>query len=324
MEENKKSGPLLAAAILGLCGAVLVCGLFSLNLDKTEKLILMVPAVSLLAALVLSVLGWLKNDAEKTLAAGIVYIVSLSIPSAVLCFIVGARLKKEQGSGKQLDGNSAGFWKRLLAGLIDLVPVAAGGAVIGLIAALCSAVIAPRIAYGQLEGDEAGLFHSYEEYRVLNVRIALMVDTNGFGVLTPEELELPFKEVFRITMDRLPQDRLKQMAAKYNRDTFLSHWLIWSLLGMIPAGWPYYAIMEKSRRKATLGKLVLRLQVTTVQGGGVSFARATGRYWAKILSWVILGIGFIITGCTKRKQALHDLIAGTLVSVDTQPAGGGA
>jgi uncharacterized RDD family membrane protein YckC len=51
------------------------------------------------------------------------------------------------------------------------------------------------------------------------------------------------------------------------------------------------------------------------QGRRVSFGRATGRYFGKILSGLILGIGFLMAGFTERKQALHDSIADCLVVV---------
>jgi uncharacterized RDD family membrane protein YckC len=71
--------------------------------------------------------------------------------------------------------------------------------------------------------------------------------------------------------------------------------------------------MESSSKQATLGKMALALKVTDLQGRRISFARATGRHFAKIISGMILLIGYIMAGFTERKQALHDMIAGTLV-----------
>jgi uncharacterized RDD family membrane protein YckC len=79
------------------------------------------------------------------------------------------------------------------------------------------------------------------------------------------------------------------------------------------ANWLYEAGMESSSKQATLGKMALALKVTDLQGRRISFARATGRHFAKILSGMILLIGYIMAGFTERKQALHDMIAGTLV-----------
>ena len=79
------------------------------------------------------------------------------------------------------------------------------------------------------------------------------------------------------------------------------------------ANWIYEAAMESSSRQATVGKMALGLKVTDLKGRRVSFARATGRHFAKFISGMILLIGYIMAGFTERKQALHDMIAGTLV-----------
>lgn len=80
----------------------------------------------------------------------------------------------------------------------------------------------------------------------------------------------------------------------------------------IAATWLYEAWMTSSSKQATLGKMVFRLKVTDHNGARLSFAHATGRFFAKILSG-ILCIGYIMAGFTERKQALHDIIAGTYV-----------
>jgi len=77
--------------------------------------------------------------------------------------------------------------------------------------------------------------------------------------------------------------------------------------------WIYEAAMESSAKQATVGKMVLGLKVTDLEGHRISFARATGRHFAKLISAMILLIGYIMAGFNERKQALHDMIAGTLV-----------
>jgi uncharacterized RDD family membrane protein YckC len=77
--------------------------------------------------------------------------------------------------------------------------------------------------------------------------------------------------------------------------------------------WLYFAICESSAWQATLGKKLLGLKVTDEAGNRISFARANGRYWAKILSGLILLIGFIMVAFTEKKQGLHDKLAETLV-----------
>ena len=79
-------------------------------------------------------------------------------------------------------------------------------------------------------------------------------------------------------------------------------------------GWlVYYAAMESSTSQATVGKIALGIQVTDLEGNRISFGKALGRNLAKILSALILYIGFIMAAFTAKKQALHDMIAGTLV-----------
>lgn len=77
--------------------------------------------------------------------------------------------------------------------------------------------------------------------------------------------------------------------------------------------WLYYTIMESSVRQATLGKMALGILVTDMDGRRISFARANGRFWSKIISGLFFSIGYIIAAFTERKQALHDLLAATLV-----------
>lgn len=84
------------------------------------------------------------------------------------------------------------------------------------------------------------------------------------------------------------------------------------LIGLV-GSWLYSALLESSSYQATPGKMALGLVVTDENGQRISFGRATGRYFAKILSSIILLIGFFMIGWTARKQGLHDMIAGTLV-----------
>jgi uncharacterized RDD family membrane protein YckC len=77
--------------------------------------------------------------------------------------------------------------------------------------------------------------------------------------------------------------------------------------------WAYFAGMESSGLQATLGKLALGIQVTDLNGQRIDFGTATGRYFGKILSGLILGIGFLMVAWTEKKQALHDFLANTLV-----------
>ena len=77
--------------------------------------------------------------------------------------------------------------------------------------------------------------------------------------------------------------------------------------------WLYYALMESSEKQATLGKLAVGLAVTDCAHRRISFARATGRHFAKWISAVLMFIGYLMIGFTAKKQGLHDMLADTLV-----------
>jgi len=86
------------------------------------------------------------------------------------------------------------------------------------------------------------------------------------------------------------------------------------ILLAIVGNWLYYACFESSTWQATPGKKVLNIAVTDMTGARITFGRASGRFFAKFITRLIpLGIGFILAGITERKQALHDMIASTLV-----------
>lgn len=88
--------------------------------------------------------------------------------------------------------------------------------------------------------------------------------------------------------------------------------LIDSFLSII-VWWIYFAVMNSSEWQATVGKRVVGLKVVDENGNRISFGRATGRYFAEMLSGLILMIGYMMVGWTKRKQGLHDMIASTYV-----------
>jgi uncharacterized RDD family membrane protein YckC len=90
--------------------------------------------------------------------------------------------------------------------------------------------------------------------------------------------------------------------------------IFFGVVALIAAVWLYYALFESSTWQATPGKKVLGLFVTDLNGNRISFAHASGRFFAKLISGLIpFGIGYMMAGFTAKKQALHDLIAGCLV-----------
>jgi uncharacterized RDD family membrane protein YckC len=90
--------------------------------------------------------------------------------------------------------------------------------------------------------------------------------------------------------------------------------IVFAYLALIAIMWLYFAKMESSEKQATFGKKMMGIYVTDANGQRLTFGRATGRFFSKIITGMIpAGIGWIMAGFTAKKQALHDMIAGTLV-----------
>ncbi|HEY8680040.1 MAG TPA: RDD family protein [Candidatus Dormibacteraeota bacterium] len=82
---------------------------------------------------------------------------------------------------------------------------------------------------------------------------------------------------------------------------------------VLAGNWLYYSLLESSAQQATIGKRAIGIKVTDLDGRRLSFGRATARYFSKLLSGLICDIGYVMAGFTERKQALHDMVASTLV-----------
>ncbi len=83
------------------------------------------------------------------------------------------------------------------------------------------------------------------------------------------------------------------------------------VLAAVVVGWLYYALLESSSKQATIGKLIMGLCVVDAQGGVPSFGLASKRFFAKLLSALMVGIGFLpIFG---QKRTLHDRLTGCRV-----------
>jgi len=75
----------------------------------------------------------------------------------------------------------------------------------------------------------------------------------------------------------------------------------------------YFTLMESSAKQGTLGKMLLKIKVVNAEGERISILNALGRYFGRILSGVIMGLGYIMILFTPKKQALHDKLAKTYV-----------
>lgn len=75
----------------------------------------------------------------------------------------------------------------------------------------------------------------------------------------------------------------------------------------------YFVVLEGTGRHATLGKMLFKIKVSNIDSDEPSFGQVIGRNVAKAVSAIPLFIGFLFAAFTMKRQALHDLIAKTLV-----------
>ena len=75
----------------------------------------------------------------------------------------------------------------------------------------------------------------------------------------------------------------------------------------------YFAMQESGDEQATIGKRIMNLVVCDMDGEPISFLRALGRNFARIINMAILSLGYVTILFTKKQQGVHDMIARTLV-----------
>ncbi|HYE17206.1 MAG TPA: RDD family protein [Tepidisphaeraceae bacterium] len=109
-------------------------------------------------------------------------------------------------------------------------------------------------------------------------------------------------------VDPMPRRHWYDMTA-YQQGEFVGNLLARFLF----APWLYFAIMETTDARGTVGKQALGLKVVRLSGKRLGFWRASGRYFAKLLSAAPALAGFLMAAFTEKRQALHDRLAGTLV-----------
>jgi uncharacterized RDD family membrane protein YckC len=166
----------------------------------------------------------------------------------------------------------------------------------------------PPVVYAQTSVQYAGFWLRVVAYLIDSIILSL-----GFMALF-----IPFAMMTGLTAvlgNIHPGEDPRDLGAVLGSTFFLGFFTVMSLAFL--GGWLYHAKMESSSWQATLGKKALNLRVTDLYGARVSFARASGRHFAKLITGLIpLGVGFMLAGLTERRQALHDMIASCLVLRD--------
>ncbi len=87
---------------------------------------------------------------------------------------------------------------------------------------------------------------------------------------------------------------------------------LYYLMGL-PAVFLYFVLLESSEMQATIGKRIVGIKVVDLNGERIAFGQASVRFLAKALSNLTLGIGYLFVAFTRKKQALHDAVAGCFV-----------
>ena len=77
--------------------------------------------------------------------------------------------------------------------------------------------------------------------------------------------------------------------------------------------WAYYVLFETSSWQGTPGKRLFRLYVADLSGKKITFWRSSIRYFGRKISEATFLVGYIVAGFTEKKQALHDILAGSIV-----------
>ena len=136
------------------------------------------------------------------------------------------------------------------------------------------------------------------------VDILIIVPLIIIGIYAVDNIfNLPVKPQFfngfTIEIDEWAKEHIWQIIALYSLTKFIIVYF-------------YFTLSETSVWQGTIGKRLLKIKVTDMQGKRISFKRATIRFLSKILSSQLL-IGYIMILFTTKKQGLHDLIAKTLV-----------
>ena len=108
-----------------------------------------------------------------------------------------------------------------------------------------------------------------------------------------------FSNGFTIKIDKWAKEHIWQIIVLYSLTKFIIVYF-------------YFTLLETSEWQGTVGKRLLKIKVTDMNGRHIDFKRATVRFLGKILSSQLL-IGYIMILFTAKKQGLHDLLAKTLV-----------
>jgi uncharacterized RDD family membrane protein YckC len=160
------------------------------------------------------------------------------------------------------------------------------------------------------EGPEVGVYAGLGRRLIAFIVDIILILLIGSVAIAFFSLTNGLKYAYYISVQRAPVGALTEAGTL---DAALTP--VVASLGMliIVVPWLYFAGFESSRSQATPGKLLMHIVVTDLEGNKPTFARVTLRHFGKFISALIIFIGFLMIGLTKKRQGLHDKIAGCLV-----------
>jgi len=191
------------------------------------------------------------------------------------------------------------------------VPSAVPGAAPGAVPIVAPAAGYPPAVYGAPGGVPIAYAPAVPYAGFWLRAVAYLIDGLIMGIVAvPLIIALAVLTGASAAIHGLSEDNAEQALAGASFAMFLIVMVMVLLGGM----WLYYALTESSAWQGTVGKKVLGLIVTDMNGQRITFARATGRYFSRFVTGLVpLMFGYILAGITAKKQALHDMIASTLV-----------
>ena len=191
----------------------------------------------------------------------------------------------------------AGFWNRFIALVIDVIVVS----FIVFPFALIVGLISPNSILVEVPFDLFTTTTTVSESNVENSSIekdeVLGLWTNHYKVTESEN------DKGEKTISRTLVEPITYLSINKTTSSDIEFYIIFI----------YWILLEASVWQASLGKRIMGLQVVTQDGGRPNIFQCTVRNLLKVLSAIIMFIGFMMAGWTDKKQALHDKIPSLLI-----------
>lgn len=154
--------------------------------------------------------------------------------------------------------------------------------------------------------SNAGFWKRYAAYFI----DWLLISVASNLLLTPVSLFYAprLKALLPVAQHMPPEELLLQMWSDV-----LWPLTLWSIVAWVLIAFPYFAILESSKARGSLGKQALGIVVADQRGRPIRFGQASLRFFMTAFSWLTLNLGHAMAAWRRDKRALHDLLAGTTV-----------